>query len=517
MSVLSLVLAIVAQNQRLSCLIWRVCMSDATDHNAQKAMHFLRESLSKLSRDLKYTETTRYLCAAAHLQADFRNGVIKQVVEEEHRAIGECIDVDVASVVGHCLAARRRETLCNIALLVILLLFVFFLLTFQLKYCLLCLIMVWVVVFVELWICHYTVVARKLTRARYQPDAINFRLDPTLEQKISETQNANVVIYSSFTPFVGSGYPIGSWHLTLNITKGKQELEKPLLPPLPFELSEMYEHLTRAISELNIDGLSIKDKLYVHGEEIRDDQRFLAHPFARPHVQVDPSLVRTFIEKPTHSIRYYKCLQVMPRKGELVLSIFLNFSKRGPYLHTRAQYFLLPPLQETYYAVNAVHPNLGVGMIWQLLKASIATAPRRWILSPVELFKAFLLPLRHQIELMSIRRQIRKNRSFDYGATSSIRQDASASLQRRYFDRLDADMHLKIIERQILESTVEFLDAKNIDTTEFKKQQTTILSSGLIMTGGALYAESLAVGDHAKAETTRGDTQGGYDGYKQAE
>jgi hypothetical protein len=481
-------------------------MLDSTDRNAQEAIHFPQESLSKFSEDLKYTETTRYLCAAAHLQKDFREHVIRQIVEEDHRAIGECINVDVASVVKHCLAARRRETLRNITLLVIILLFVLFLLTLQLKFCLLCLIMVWIVVFVELWICHYTIVARKLTRARYQPDVVNFPLDPKLKQKISETQNANVVIFSSYTPFVGSGHKLKGWHLTLNITKGKQELEKPALPPLPFKLLEIYEYLTEAIKDLNIDGLSIKDKLYVHGEEIRDDQRFLDDPFARPHVQVEPSLVRTFLEKPTQSIRYYKCLQVMPRKGELVLSIFLTFFKSGPFLHIRTEYFLLPPLQEIYYEVNAIHPNLETGMIWQLLKTSIATAPRQWILSPVELFKSLLLPLQHQIELVSIRKQIRKNRSFDYGAKNSFRQDASASLQRRYFDSLDADMHATIIERQILESMVEFLDKKNIDLIELKKQQTTILNNGVFMTGGTLNAENVAVGDNAKAETTMGGT-----------
>jgi hypothetical protein len=207
----------------------------------------------------------------------------------------------------------------------------------------------------------------------------------------------------------------------------------------------------------------------------------------------------------------------MPRNGELVLSIFLTFFKSDPFLHISSEYFLLPPLQEIYYEINAVHPNLNLGMIWQLLKESIATAPRKWILSPVELLKSLLLPLQHQIELASIRKQIRKNRSFDYGAISSIRQDASASIQRRYFDSLDANMHATIIERQILESTVEFLDRKNIDITELKKQQTFILNSGVFMTGGTLNAENVAVGDNAKAETTKGGTQGGYDGYKQAE
>lgn len=80
-------------------------MLDATDHNAQEALHLPQESLFKFSEDLKYTETTRYLCAAAHLQKDFRERVIRQIVEEEHRAIGECMNVDVTSVVKHCLAS----------------------------------------------------------------------------------------------------------------------------------------------------------------------------------------------------------------------------------------------------------------------------------------------------------------------------------------------------------------------------------------------------------------------------
>jgi len=133
-------------------------MLDSTDRNTQEVLHFPQESLSKFSEDLKHTETTRYLCAAAHLQKDFREHVIRQIVEEDHRAIGECINVDIASVVKHCLAARRRVTLRNITLLIIILLFVLFLLTIQLKFCLLCLIMVWIIVFDELWICHYSIV-----------------------------------------------------------------------------------------------------------------------------------------------------------------------------------------------------------------------------------------------------------------------------------------------------------------------------------------------------------------------
>lgn len=60
-------------------------------------------------------------------------------------------------------------------------------------------------------------------------------------------------------------------------------------------------------------------------------------------------------------------------------------------------------------------------------------------------------------------------------------------------------MYAKIVERQILESIIDFLDSKNIDTTDLKEQRMTILNTGLIVSGGSVNAESIAVGEQAKA------------------
>jgi hypothetical protein len=61
-------------------------------------------------------------------------------------------------------------------------------------------------------------------------------------------------------------------------------------------------------------------------------------------------------------------------------------------------------------------------------------------------------------------------------------------------------MHLKILERQILDTIVRFLDARNIDTSDLKERQTTILNNGLLVSGsGTIHAESLAVGTNSQA------------------
>ena len=450
------------------------------------------------STDLKYTETTRYLCAAAHLDANFRSYVIKYVVEEEHKAIGESFGVDAVSVARHCLAARRREMFRDIALLLILLILII-----SRSFALLipCIILAWAIVFIELWNAHYRVIANQLTKTKFNPDAINFRLDPNLEQKIRNTanaQNANLVVYSGFTPFVGAGISIGGWSFALNVQKGKQEMDSTL-EPLPFQVGEMYSYLTNALTKHDVVGLSVMDRLYVDGREIRDDQRFLPHPLARPNHQVDPSLIKTFIENPPQSIRYYKCIQVISWKGELVLFIFLRFSKMGQSLFVEANYFLLPPVKEQYYKIDSIEPTLSIRKIGELLAQSAVITPVHWLLSPFRLLAAILRPLQRASEHAAIKRAIGENPSFDYGANSSIRIHASSIRYRQFFQKLDREMYVKIIERQILESIIDFLDKKHIDTTDLKEQRATILNNGVIVSGGSVSAENIAVGEQARA------------------
>lgn len=369
--------------------------------------------------NLSHTETTRYLCAAAHLDANFRNYVIKHVVDEEHKAIGESFGVDAVSVARHCLAARQRALFRDIALILILLLSIIL----RLQLFILWVLLAWAVVFLESWYVHYKVIAPHLTKTKFNPDAINFQLDPNLAQKIQDTanaQNTNLVIYSGFTPFIGAGVSIGGWSFALNIHKGKQEMGTTL-EPQPFQIREIYSYLTSSLTRLEVDGLNVRDKLYVDGREIRDDQRFLPHPFERPRTQADPALIEKLIENPPQTIRHYKCIQVTSWKGELVFFIYLRFSRVGRSLFVEANYFLLPPVKEKYYKIDSIEWTLSIQKVAELLAQSAAWTPVYWLFSPFLLLATALRPLERVIGRAATKRAIRQNPSFDYGAESSIR------------------------------------------------------------------------------------------------
>jgi hypothetical protein len=96
-------------------------------------------------------------------------------------------------------------------------------------------------------------------------------------------------------------------------------------------------------------------------------------------------------------------------------------------------------------------------------------------------------------------REIARNPRFDYGATTSLRELAQASSYRRYFQWLDRDRFAKILERELLDAIVTFLDAHDIDTSDLEERQAAVLNNGVIVTGGTVSTQSLAVGAQARS------------------
>ncbi|MDX6362943.1 MAG: hypothetical protein QOC85_1953, partial [Streptomyces sp.] len=65
--------------------------------------------LTGSNRRYARSEATRLLCAGAHLDTVFRAGVIDELIGHEERPAPPSLGVDVVSVLGHAMRARRQE------------------------------------------------------------------------------------------------------------------------------------------------------------------------------------------------------------------------------------------------------------------------------------------------------------------------------------------------------------------------------------------------------------------------
>jgi hypothetical protein len=476
---------------------------------------------------LKNTETTRYLCASAYSNEEFCQQVIEQTLEEDRQALAPCYGFHLPTVVKHCLIAkskRRKRDLKLTFLFGSAILFSLiggFLGLFLLA---VLYIIVTVMIYQERWNTRHILVKNNFSKTSFDPDSIDWESElnssnsDTSEEatqkiqkvkeelaKIAKEQSSKVVIYGRYSPFVGCGYDIGGWSFSLNISKGKENLGK-VCTPIPFEINELYEQIARLINGIHLYGIdvSIEDIYYIDGQIIRDDTRFLNNPFERPSTCLE--FLEASIEEPAKANRFYKRIQIVGWKGELIVSIVLRFTKFGKNLFMEAKYFLLPPLQENFHAIDRIQSPATfmqkVDLAWQSLVISIFILPLSFSRTVYELLKPLIDIIKQWIDILIIK----ENPVFNYGSITSIRENVSSTLYRQYFQILDKDMYLKVIESTLLEEMVEFLDSKDIDTSEFKSRQSQILDEGIIMSGGEIKTKSLAVGRRARAIFKRAKT-----------
>lgn len=445
----------------------------------------------------RWKETTRYLCTAAYLDKTFRDSVIHQIIKEEYKAIAVSHEVDLLAVVRSCLLAAEREAKRDRWLVVLFLL----MLTTAFGLFLPCYLIAYTIVLREKWSIYYGTLAKKLARHNFTSNNLEFNLEPKTKARLEEIargQNGNVIVYGEFSPFVGSGTNLSGWSFTLNLSKAKEEIGNRL-EPIPFEVEELYKYITDDVTKLKLNAVSLTDKLCVNGESIRENRQFLPDLFSRPSSHVEPEIVKCFVNSHDENIRYYKHIKVVTWNGELVLSIFLRFLKIHENLFVETNYFLLTPVKSQYRLADSIEPEVTFDKVRDLLIQSLGVALIELLLSPFHVLGRLINRLQERQRQKIMRRIVRETRNFNYGAAMSVREIASSGLYYQHFQKLDKEMYMKIIERQIIDSLVSFLESKNIDTSELNERQNTILNNGMIVSGGAIQTTNLSVGENAKS------------------
>jgi hypothetical protein len=101
--------------------------------------------------------------------------------------------------------------------------------------------------------------------------------------------------------------------------------------------------------------------------------------------------------------------------------------------------------------------------------------------------------------------EIKAEARYNFGAPQSVRAQMMGDEFLHYFQKIDLQYYEKAVDRILLESLVDFLGDHGIDTADLKETQSAIVNSGVIVQGGDVTAQSLAVGEGARAKTSTVD------------
>ncbi|MGC2546431.1 MAG: hypothetical protein WA426_11340, partial [Silvibacterium sp.] len=386
----------------------------------------------------KYAETTRLLCAAAWLDSGFRNIVLKWYHEDNrHRATAPNFGVDMATVIRQCARARSALNSREAWLLIPGVLALVALAAAPVPGLVLAYLVAFAICFV------YSSRARSIAtkyfmRGKFDPEAL---LGQNQETSVSlrEAESGNCLVYSGFTPFVGSGENIGGWSFALDLRKSAdgsgglpvRDLSQTVVvmngePGERISLADLYERIDHDISDLRLDRVFIDDKLYVNGRDIRDDKRFLDDPLACPRNRVTPEVMKqAMLEQTEKKLRHYRCIRVVDWNGEQVLSIFLRFSKLSHNLFVEASYFLLTPVGDRFRNVDSLDSRLTFRRAFETTLRAAVAAPFLTVWAPIALLQRVMEIIQASSRRGQEEKQILDDPSFDYGAALSCRQWAS--------------------------------------------------------------------------------------------
>lgn len=306
-----------------------------------------------------------------------------------------------------------------------------------------------------------------------------------------------VVIYRSFDPFDSFGTRIAHLSFSVDISRPKAG-EAGGRHPSAFSTTELYAALQEQIALLQMPDVEIVDRLFVSGEDLPSTLNVNAYGPPRQNLSLDE--IVALDADPNARARRYKCFVAKDWGGEMVISFFVSCLIRGRTLFVEVSGRLLPPLSSSYRQIERIPPqNFHTMTGWFIGTAAIAPfvavlGAAMFVWKALEaVHKAFGSNERAR------KREIDNSPRYNFGANTALRREFASQQFVHYFQRMDMDYYLGTFNQTLFTIVVDFLDEHGIDTTSLKDQEIAILNSGVLIQGGNLTTQNLAVGEGARA------------------
>jgi hypothetical protein len=417
------------------------------------------------------------------------SGLARSVLDEAadaHHAQVPCEGVDLELVKRHAWEAGMRHAVRDLLLFFALVFLVVFFFGGNPLLALAALLALWAIVAWDAYSVRYDVLAKGFgqgTGGQASPQA---------------TGRDNVTIYRGFWPFRGFGQRLdnGSWSLALDCGKPAE----PGGRIDAFSVGELHQAVVDGVRALRLADIRIEDRLFVSGTDIREMPMLLPDPERPPVSRVPPGVIASLMEDPNSIARHYLRIGYHGWGDEIVANVFVRLVLAERSLFVECNLSVLGPIKAAYHEVDDITSQPTFKQVRVLATESLRRMPGLALRSFFGLLGWWTMSWRHSKIERAQRREIREHRAFDYGAGPSLRERAADFEYHRYFQRLDKERYVKVIVKRVLDSIVEFLASRGIDTSDLRERGTTILNNGVMVSGGgSLTAGSVAAGAGASA------------------
>ncbi|HET9654567.1 MAG TPA: hypothetical protein VFP72_04385 [Kineosporiaceae bacterium] len=432
------------------------------------------------------SQVTRLLCATAHLQGDYAEEVIGQLLDPSFTAIAPAWGLDPVALAMHAKdsQARRRHrdrnlrhclaTMVATPLLVLSLYVGQALSPFSAALAIMAaslggLIAAWMIVFG-----HYEQVrisALESMDARMPPRQTAPQLDAGTMERLQQLAEGNVVVFGGYQPFIGCGVPLDSWTICIDVEPAPGPAGSPGRI-VPFDALDLHRHLLRVIPPQTPGDLWASSRLFVNGSaagSVPDLVPAPSEPDTWPATRLPDEVLDRYTRKPSQAARTYVCLVQPAWGGELVVSTLTRAELAGGKLFVEGRTHALLPPKATFREVKWVPKQPRRAWIAVARAALPVTVPLLLgsFQRKLDLMKGTRRFLRNRERM---RRKLREGHPLNYGASSTLREDCAAAGELKYYATVDEVRSFMTLKRQILVAVDRFLGMHGLATDEFRRQ-----------------------------------------------
>ncbi|GHH46333.1 hypothetical protein GCM10017774_49110 [Lentzea cavernae] len=347
----------------------------------------------------------------------------------------------------------------------------------------------------ELWRNEWT--TRRLGHSSYAEALALYTIDE--EDEPDDADDAQVIVYHGYRPFVGSGTMFEPWSMALPLKPAGDGTGAPLPG---FALPELYDAITAELVKTGrspslspghrLSELKTGDRVVISSVELIDHVEdaeariVLPDKDHSPQTAVRRSVVDDLIARPMEWMRYFRSFQVETWDRDVVVSAYLTFGLDEQMLYVEWTPCILYPIRAEHRKIDvlpaqSLRPFLDA--VVDLLKFPMSV-PKRFATA-----FGWMRPI-HQAEGTFVAER--------YGASTSLRELASMSQVDNYFQLTDVERYVKVLESRLLRTLGEFLESKGISVTEFMEQAMQVTSNNVHITGPVI---SSNIGTTGRART----------------
>jgi hypothetical protein len=297
------------------------------------------------------------------------------------------------------------------------------------------------------------------------------------------------------TRFIGSGTLVHRWLPPLGVQllrPGEGSMPDREYPSPPFASHELVEHLKNTMRQVGdggdptrLRGFDVRDRLYIAETEVGTKRGFLQRrcPLAE---------VNRIIDDPHDSARHYLEIRVSS-EGEVVTTVFLRVTIRGRTLSLDFSACALTRTPLTFQVLEQ-YAETGAGAVLRAAARGVGSLPQ----SLAGLWRLGLAPWVLIRSAWAVRdRTITPRRGLMIGSRLSVREEIAEDWDDADLDKITIYDEMKIVEQRLLKATEDFLEARKVDTSIFRRRVFSIINTG-VLNMGKLEMNQSAVGTGAQ-------------------